>query len=444
MAAVKGPRARLKQVIPTDFWPLLRHLDRVVVNGMYLGFWGLRKIIYPRIPEQSGDELQSIEILDIHQSLPHENPEDLAQYLESLGYKCHQGRHSVYLYDFRDIERFSPDIFKRYPAPVGLKIIRNRDLAPDGSPYYTSSKIAPATTWFSMRAIGSMVEKMVVSNILSQSGVAPRVYAIVKLGREDKPYYAFVVEHIEGSICRGKDADTFMEKFKTTLETLGLNTLSVSEHRDLRSPDYNNNIIYDGNSAKYVDIQNFVFTRKPQLEGHFNLCSKINPVVSLAEAQICQLMGNIDYRLKDQSIAVLGVEMSCLLLSFLKSGLSWGVGLATSEDEQMELYNSFYFKGFGRFDFIDLSSENDHRNEKILKDISLAICDLDDLEKFGVERFFCHVVSPYLLCLVKGASDTQTALQRTQDMRILNHYQYHSFASIDQDPKGLLLLFSRL
>jgi hypothetical protein len=169
------------------------------------------------------------------------------------------GRHSVYIHRRRDIAALNPDISRCYPGAIGLKLIKGRQMAPDGTPFYTSEAIAPASTRWSMKAIGSISEKKAVSNLLNTEGVAPRIFDIIRLESANGAFhYAFVTQHVSGTVVQGDKGSQFINRFKSVLKKLGMETVSIKEHCDLRPPEFRGNIIGDGTGTWYVDIQNFV------------------------------------------------------------------------------------------------------------------------------------------------------------------------------------------
>ncbi|MCK5664519.1 MAG: hypothetical protein KAI17_13600, partial [Thiotrichaceae bacterium] len=232
----------------------------------------------------------------------------LASILEKVQIKYKSGRHSIYIESLDDIAKINPDITKRFPFPVALKLIKSQELSPDKTPYYTSHKLAPASTWFSMVAVGSMLEQAVVSNLLNEKGVAPRVYDIIRLEARDGSWrFAYVVQPIKGKVVTGKKGEKFITRFKVVLEQYGMETISIKEHCDLSPPDFRNNIRSDSTGTYYVDIQNFV-----QLSSSFGK----------------QLLVNIGrYRNKNTSFHTQKSEEISTLNSFLTSG---GLDLSTS------------------------------------------------------------------------------------------------------------------
>ena len=177
----------------------------------------------------------------------------------NVGYKS--GRHSAYLFGDCEISKINDELIGRYPKPFGLKIIKSRELSPDKTPYYTSAVLAPASTTWSMKAIGSVLEKSIIANLLNEEDVAPRVYDLIQLkSGNGVAYYGLIVQHIGGAVVHGKEGCEFVSKFQKILRSKGMSTASIAEHCDLRAPLFRDNIVRDADRAYYVDIQNFIFS----------------------------------------------------------------------------------------------------------------------------------------------------------------------------------------
>ena len=253
-----GIRATLKTIVPESLWPFLRRIDKYVIDATYFYLSQRRAFQRSRIGPHHSFQ-QQIKVFST--SLPFgESGNQLETSLTNAGLKCRSGRHSVYVWRPEDLRRIQPDIVNTYPdKKIGLKIVKSRQISSDKTPYYTSSILAPASSTWSMKAVGSMEEKKAVSNLLHLSGVAPRVYDIVKLESMDgSSQFAFVLEHIDGEIVHGEEGERFISKFKKAMSDYGMETISIAEHSDLRPPGFRDNIVASDAGTYYVDIQNFV------------------------------------------------------------------------------------------------------------------------------------------------------------------------------------------
>ena len=255
-------RSYSKTFIPKFLWPFGRWIDRIILKTVYV-FFSIRRYAFALRNEKlvEGMIFPSFDIV-----IPGYNPEaeTLSDYLKQKGIYVLEGMHSIYVSLPCDIDALCPDLRRGYPENIGLKIIKSQEDAPDHSRYYTSYKLAPASTAFSMRAVGSVFEKVIVSNLLNLNKCAPRVYGNIKLKYNELIFDGLVVQNIEGEMVTGEAGVRFMNIFKKTLNTLGIGTVSIKEHSDLLPPDFRNNIKFDGKDYYYVDIQNFIFLKPIQ------------------------------------------------------------------------------------------------------------------------------------------------------------------------------------
>lgn len=362
-----GFRKKLKGLVPETTWPLLRWFDKQLIYCLYIWLWAKRVLVYPRIPVCTkcfGS--QSIAKFPVTVDYNSAQPGSFFSQLKSQGYTVFEGRHSIYLGDSDDIEQFCPGLLKRYPKGVGLKIVKSQAISNDSTPYYTSCKIAPASTWFSMRAVGSMLEKMTVSNLLYLEGVAPRVYDIVQLTtNQGIRHYAFVVEHVQGAVLTGSSASEFMKSFKRALNVNGMETISIKEHRDLRPPEYNRNIVSGDCLTCYVDIQNFVLLDKERVEKVVGKMKKY--LWSLDTYQtILKSIEKTGVSFQDLKILLLGNYSAGLLPAVLSNGARWCSAILQDEDVLESYEKALYLYGMSRFDLLNLRRSGDFDGLELL------------------------------------------------------------------------------
>jgi hypothetical protein len=254
----KGIRDILKQRIPERYWSALRYADKHIINLLYVGyllqrfFCKLRYFKIPKMVQQSLLTFSSKIPLDSNKTT------DLSQALKASKISFEEGRHTIYLKRRSDIVKINEALCKVYPYSFGVKIIKSQEISPDGTPYYTSYKLAPASNRISMRAVGSVKEKMVISNLLSMELVSPRVYDIISLQWSSGIYFALIVQHINGKAVSGEAGLEFIGKLESLLHKMRIKVLGIKNHKDFRPPDFRNNIIADNSGTYYVDIQNFV------------------------------------------------------------------------------------------------------------------------------------------------------------------------------------------
>ena len=361
-----GVRGDLKSVIPKALWPIFRFIDVFLINFFYVFLAG-SKYYVNRSQKRHVFLHQHIRKWRTALRLGGPDGSKLEENLTSTGISCLSGRHSVFIGEPDDIERISPGLTCRYPHPVALKLIKSQEISGDGTPYYTSNRLAPASTWFSMYAVGTMLEKATVSNLLNVAGVAPRVYDLVILESGCGEWIvAFVGEAVLGGVVTGDEGICFIEKFKKVLTKLGMATISIKEHCDLRPPEFRHNIQRDDSGTYYVDIQNFVLKssqvgrdllkradqqrRWPQEgangdedtapEGALfqNLVDFLTPSGIAIETASC-----LDWKLPGEQITI----------SWLHAGGRWAY--IVRPDEVSELVTDYlYYHGFSRFDILPL------------------------------------------------------------------------------------------
>ena len=362
-------RTELKKRVPRQVWPFLRKIDKLIIYFTYIIF-SIRRSYQRKKLYLTHPYPQSVPIFSSKIQFNTESGCDVETILSSAGLVCQSGRHSVYIGRKADICRINDDITKDYPANIGLKIIKSRQLAPDNTPYYTSTEIAPASTYWSMTAVGSMEEKKAVANLLYTQGVAPRFYDLIKIQSENNSYhYAFVVEHINGSVLHGREGEHFISHFKEVLSLFGMDTISITEHSDLRPPLFRNNIICGTEGARYVDIQNFVLSDLEivrTIERDFLLYflqSSEHTVTIITETE----SGRLDWESYSKNVDFLSGILECNDISindsviftqsnlavfflpyFLHRGAFW---VHILEPKNTALNNWIFLNGFTRFSF---------------------------------------------------------------------------------------------
>ncbi len=355
-----GFRGGLKKIIPGSLWPFCRFFDRYLINAFYaylafVRFWADR---FNRVRCKKS---QSIPVVFSGINFGNTYPQDLAEKIEKAGLRFKSGRHSIYIDNPKDIEKINRKILDCYPCNVGLKISKSREISPDSTPYYTSCKLAPASTWFSMIAVGSLLEKTVISNLLHEEGLAPRVYDLVRLEAEDGScQYGLIVQPVTGEVVVGDKGIEFVSRFRKAMKEIGMQTISIQEHCDLRPPDFRHNILSDSTGTYYVDIQNFVlFNRRfgKDLLKKMTALGRLTPSLLEREDNFSQK--------KPDTLAVFlsnnGVELQkaaildfCLLeetvtISALTAGASWIVMIRPSDTVSLIRRYLYYF-AFTRFD----------------------------------------------------------------------------------------------
>jgi hypothetical protein len=404
-------RAGLRKLIPASLWPFFRRIDKYIIDALYI-YFATRRFLARKTVRYIHPLCQSVPLVNSSVHFGSETTSDNLVHrfkIEKLNFKS--GRHSVYIYRPEDITRIHPALLQWYPHPFGLKIIKSREMASDSTPYYTSRHLAPASSWFSMFAVGSMKDKMVISNLLASEEVAPRVYDLLKLESEDGGWqYALVVEHMDEGVVTGHDGIEFVERFTSALNTLGMQTLSIKEHCDLRPPDFRHNIVKGRFHTCYVDIQNFVMFHRAFLDEVF---CKIEHLRTLDASPLLidtlledsrRQQGDHDFirencKLLQHFLEQHGICIENLLLvdksngsgiftmCCLHLGAKWCI--MVREESRMEWFGSYMtLLGYSRFQVVSaiqdvkfLPDDEIHQRKLIL------FINADDLLSMAVDRF---------------------------------------------------------
>lgn len=354
-----GIRGSLKSIIPEALWPLLRFFDKYLINSLYVYFF-LKRSLFRIFNKRHSLKPQPISYQYSHIEFGSYPGDSLESHLEAAQIQFKSGRHSVYIESYEDIAKINPELTDKYPDSVALKLIKSQEISPDTTPYYTSHKLAPASTWFSMVAIGSMLEQAVVSNLLSEQNVAPRVYDIVHFRSESGSWrYAFVVQPIIGEVVTGNAGIEFVSHFKKVLKQFGMETISIAEHCDLRPPEFRHNIIGDTNGIYYVDMQNFVLASKGFGDDLLFTMEqrKLNNQRETGKTSIelVRNPGNFDTFFQSCGLDIeslvcidLFVEDESLAIAALSSGCMW-CHLARYENDISFVMKCLFYQGYSRF-----------------------------------------------------------------------------------------------
>ena len=322
------------------------------------------------------------------------NPKTLKDIFHKAGMKYREGCHLTYIYRKEDIEKINKNLIKTYPERFGLKIFFSTDIASDGSVYYISNRhYCDNRNAMYTKSVGTIKEKMVISNILSISGMAPRVYDIITLKYKNILLQAMVVEHIEGSLAQGREGLNFLKKAYTKLEEENIEIISEKTLTpqgfqkidiDFAPPKFNYNIVKSDKGLRYIDIQNFRLNRKRSIlkifpdikeKTHFGeslpfrgkrypyqsipflgITGKRNTTKRLK--RIDDLLSKNDICFSGKNILDVGCNLGMFISHSLNKGASWCTGLDFPEIINVAK-RSLLYQGFSRFDLIgcDLKKE---------------------------------------------------------------------------------------
>lgn len=287
----------------------------------------------------------------------------------------------MYVSDRADLQKIVPGLSEYYPCPIALKIIKSLEISRDGTPYYTSRKAAPATNLISMLAIGTVLEKIIISNILATFGCAPRVYDLIRVATADVCYYALVVEHISGDSITGEPGRLFIGKLGEILKKQDIEIVAVERNKDFLPPGFNQNIIDSCTGCKYIDIQNFaIFSRKDHcfqgivdkldrsnIFSDFELPEgnslsifakrKLNKKICGFSQWYCQYLAVTGTALKNITLFDAGLPVGVYSMAALANGARWSY-VFDDKNDAVSIERYLYRNGFSRFCFVSSSGDS--------------------------------------------------------------------------------------
>ena len=359
-----------KKVIPYRVVRMIRTTRRSMLHVPYLFKQSLRGQVTAAWPQT---------IFEIKTELPLSSSVDIRAALNQLNLVWSEGAHTFYLPPQVALREVLPGLRHYYPHEVGIKLIKGRQISDDGTPYYTSSKLAPGSTKLTMKAVGSIRDKMIVANTLSLYRVTPRVYDIAILTNGTDRLFAMVMQHINGVSAQVDRGLRFISKLKAVMESEGIVALADGfAHKDFQPPDFSSNILEDNSGNCYlVDCQNLAFNNLS--ESISRLLPSTQEVTHFGDSRLWRpdeytyqsipylnIPGKRDMNIRGQRLTEMIMEhgvaastvldVGCNLGMFgaylLSQGPYWYVGIdrpAVTEVAQKLLYLS----GYSRFQLVD-------------------------------------------------------------------------------------------
>ena len=328
---------------------------------------------------------EALEIKELPLLFPFGNIENIKDELKKSHIQFQEGEFAVYISNQHDIENLSPGLIDRYPYNVGLKLIKSQTISSDGTPFYCGTDASKTATSTMMRIVGSVNDKKVISNILSEHHVAPRVYDVVKFRSSNYDIFAMIVEHIDGGVVTGNQGKDFIKKLNSISQEEGIKLLGGSGSGDFTPPNFGNNIIANPSGLYYVDIQNFMSTnvggeskklsKMIYKDTHFGasnlLRSEKYSYQSVPELNIKgkrdsnyrvhlidQLLNKNKIDLKGGCVLDVGCNLGLFLTYSLYRGANWVVGL-DMPDVAIAARRYMYKKGFSTFDILGVDLKSD-------------------------------------------------------------------------------------
>lgn len=408
----KGFRKNVKRAVPEYFWPFFKEIDRYIINILYTSF-AFQRYFSKKNFKYIHSFQQKIPTILSNIPLNLNKPNDLEAIFKDERINFKSGRHSIYIENIEDIKKINKKLYDIYPRPFGLKIIKSRELSPEGTVYYTSSKLASASTWFSMVAVGNMLEKIVISNILHSESVAPRIYDIIRLESADGGWqYAFVVQHIDGKIVTGLEGEKFIKIFKNAMHKFKMQVISIKEHSDLRPPLFRKNIVGNQKQTFYVDIQNFVmfdgtFAKNVRHSTKllFTNCYHTLPFSLLdskrnrdfdeqyrkTNIDLSQFLNKNGVDLNETIIIDIGQDNGFFAMNCLHLGARW-VFFLREKKLKPWLYNLMTLLGFSRFQIFDNIDSMTKNIDKLIPKMTFFSSDFTDQDKDYLKKNKSEIV----------------------------------------------------
>lgn len=193
-------------------------------------------------------------------AIPHlaaSSPEELVNFLQSIGIEFAQGGHTIYLSPAALASSPFQVLCQNYPSDAALKIVRNPG-GIEGSEYvYGHGHSA-----IQRKITHSHRHLSLVANVLHAEGLGPRLYDLVELGFGSQTWAAYIVEHCIGRNPTPSEWEEGIEKLRQ-LEQRRVLKVAAPEgfnHKDFQYPTCNGNCLMDARTGKfvYIDFQNFV------------------------------------------------------------------------------------------------------------------------------------------------------------------------------------------
>ncbi len=356
-----------------------------------------RQIFRTLFYNKTGAELSNV-LFDYPSSILFNDYLSLRKHLDDEGCSYKEGEFALYIDDEKIIKSINSEIQCKYPYDIALKIIKSQEISKDGTPYYCGSEVSETSTYIVKIAVGSILEKAIISNILSENKVTPRVYDIVKICSGNSYLYAMVVQPIKGQNVYGGEGASFLEKFYKVCNKEEIAIIGGTNCGDFKPEKFGNNIIKDDISIYYIDIQNFHLKnsnkRIENLAGsikdvtHFGASNPLRParyayqsIPSLGVGgkrdslyrihKINDFLLRNDVSVEGNNVLDVGCNLGLFIRYSLSKGAKWCVGAdmpAIANVTRRFLNES----GFMRFDIIG----GDLKNNNIINEMPVTNFDI--------------------------------------------------------------------
>ena len=300
----------------------------------------------------------------------------------------HRGGHAAYLHEPADLEAFCPEMVECDPHSFGLKIFKSTQQAGDGSVYYVSPELKPATTPLTVWTVGSVREKVAVGNVLNLRDLTPQVHDLVWLQTGGSvPLMAMVVDHAGHELVHGDEGGALVRRLRAVCGEEGITVLGEGFDRgsDFAPPEFGDNIVRGAGGPVYVDVQNFAF-EDPDANAeeivdrvaavtHFGdtrpfrgsaycyqaipwLGGKGKRDVSLRAERIQAMLHDAGCSIEGARMVDVGCNAGLFLAFFLWKGAAWCIGLDRPEVADVARHLLRYF-AYTRFDLVGCDLRED-------------------------------------------------------------------------------------
>src|ERR1700730_772247 len=195
----------------------------------------------------------TFEILGVHANTAGE----LEDWLTRMGLEYKQGGHTIYLPPASIAKSGFAILNEKYPRNFGIKILKNPG-GPDEATYIFGPR---RLSWLHRKLIYRPPHLTLVSNLLFQKNLGPRLHDLAQLQLGDKMWTCFVLEHITGTIPSISRCNRGIARLRN-LQSQGILALNLPEgwcDEEFRPPLCNGNaFVNKAGEFKYIDFQNFL------------------------------------------------------------------------------------------------------------------------------------------------------------------------------------------
>jgi hypothetical protein len=199
---------------------------------------------------------QTFEILGVHANTAGE----LQNWLTRMGLEYKQGGHTIYLPPASIQNSDFAILNGSYPPDFGIKILKN-----PGGPNEAAYLFGPRRlSWLHRKLIYRPPHLTLVSNLLFQKNLGPRLHDLAQLRFGDETWTCFVLEHIAGRVPSISRCNRGIARLRS-LQGQGILALNLPEgwcDEEFRPPRCNGNaFVNKAGEFKYIDFQNFLLCK---------------------------------------------------------------------------------------------------------------------------------------------------------------------------------------